>query len=575
MKSFATLTFAIMLLSLAQVLQAQSTTYSWTGNTSTNYSDPTNWSPWRVLPMPTDQLTFSGGGEEVITGLPNQTIGSLSVTNNTSLVVSSTILNKVLTVSGSDFYIANGSSVTFENNNGVQISVEIGNATTVEVGGSLTIEKGVFDINNGTLILHSNVSPLRVANGGGFSIGTGGTLMFGKSGVPSVGRIVIADNTFSGNPAINRLIVNNADGAQLGNQPITITGEVNFIEGDLYTNNMGKLIFSPAANLPIENKFSKIIGYAEMSSRNVGTKAVAFLGYSIASGIDDLGNITIERATGPAGINFNDGHESIAATWDVNVDNQPVNGRNITMSWLSDFDNDNDIVLPMQMYRFTDGNAWEDVGGAAAIASNSNELRTSATVLTTHFSQWTLTSTDNALPVTLTNFGGTFKNGKVFLAWTTSSELNNDRFVIEKRVGNNYKYVGSVKGNGTTTEVNTYELVDNTPSAGNNIYRLTQIDLDGNSEVFDPITVTSTAVTDFAIYPNPSNGNELRVVMNTTDNTNTSIKLFNANGTVILQKNVGGLASVDVLEGKQLSRGLYYIEVSNGGAINKKRIIIN
>jgi len=575
MKSFATLTFAIMLLSLAQVLQAQSTTYSWTGNTSTNYSDPTNWSPWRVLPMPTDQLTFTSGEEEIITGLPNQTIGSFSVSNNTSLVISSTILNKVLTVSGSDFYIANGSAVTFKNNNGVKISIEIGNATTVEVGGNLTMEKGMFNINNGTLVLHSNVSPLHVSHGGSFSLGSGSTLMFGKSGVPSTGRIVIADNTFTGNTTINRLIMNHADGAQLGNQPITITGEVNFIEGDLYTNNMGKLIFGTSATLPVENKFSKIIGYAEMSSRNVGTNSIAFLGYSIASGIDDLGNITIERATGPAGINFNDGHESIAATWDVNVDNQPVNGRNITMSWLSDFDNDNDIILPMQMYRFTDGTAWEDVGGATVIASNSNEIRTSATVLTTHFSQWTLTSTDNALPVTLTDFEGTFKNSKVALAWTTSSELNNDRFVVEKRVGNDYQYVGSVKGKGTTTEVNNYELVDNNPSAGNNIYRLTQIDLDGNSEVFDPITVEVARTTDFEIFPNPSPGNQLKVILSEQGVAGTSIKLYNSRGTLILEKSMDNLTSIDLLAGQDLSKGLYYLELVNGATSNKRRVIVN
>jgi len=578
MKSFVTLLIVIGSFALSSSIQAQ-TTYTWDGSINNDYTMPGNWTPVRLLSgvMPNDKLVFNNGGTVQITNVPTQSIGSFTVSNNTEVELNATSVNKILTitgVSGIDMLVEEGSSLTFKNNGGVRIDVEIDNNAVVEVGGSLTMERGTFDVNNATLTLHTNANPLSVGTGA-FSLGSGSTLEFGKAGTSSASAITLPDNVFVGSPSIGSLTMNNANGAVLGNQSLTVTNAANFVSGDLETNNLGRLIFSTSATSPIETSSSKILGYAEMTQRNVGLNSISFFGYSITAGIDDIGNVSIVRKTGEAGVNFYDDNESIAVTWDVTVQNQPGNGRNVTMQWFADFDNNNDINIPMQMYRYANGTNWEVVGGATNIASNVNNLRTSASVLTTEFSEWTISSANNALPVSLVSFTGESSESDIILSWTTASELNNDKFIVERMFDNKFLYVGSIKGNGTTSEINNYQFVDDLPSHGVNYYRLVQQDLDGTQTIHETIAVDHVVNTEFEVYPNPSAGKQLLVNLDAEPGVDAKVRLFDAHGTLILERLVAGSLRVDVLEGNELSKGLYYLELTHSGASKKRRVVVN
>jgi len=566
--------FALILIIYSNTALAQ--TYTWTGAASNDFNTATNWTPSRTSTSTNDTLVFATGNSIEVANVSSQTISGLAVTNNTDLTFSAVTVHKALTIqnaNGTDVLVEEGSTLTFKDNGGVRIDVEMASGSSLEIGGTVTMERGTFNFNDASLTLHTTTTPLAVVSGS-FNLEPASMLAFGKTGKTPNGQIVLPNDVFTSAPEISDLVVNSADGVKLGNQPITISNTAIFIDGDLETNSLGRLIFIGSATDPIETEASKIVGFAEMEERTVGTGSLSFFGYSVDNGIDDIGNVSIVRMTGPAGVNFYNDSESVAVTWDVNVDNQPENGRDVTMQWFADFDNGNDVNTPMQMYRYTNGTEWEVVGGATAIASNVDNFRTSATITTTHFSQWTISSTDNALPVSLINFAGESKGGDVVLNWATASEVNNDRFEVERMEAGQFVSVGSVKGNGTTSEVKEYELIDANASEGNNHYRLVQYDLDGKFEIFETITVEHVAANGFDIFPNPSSGNKLTVNLDNNASANASIKLYNSRGTLILERYAGGMVSIDVLDGKELSKGLYYIEYINNGTSNKRRVIV-
>jgi Secretion system C-terminal sorting domain len=113
------------------------------------------------------------------------------------------------------------------------------------------------------------------------------------------------------------------------------------------------------------------------------------------------------------------------------------------------------------------------------------------------------------IPVELTSFIATDKNGQVVLNWTTATELNNQMFEIERRSSETqYITIGYVDGYGTTTEPQEYSFVDNSSLTGTFFYRLKQIDFGGRYEYSDEIEIDVTGPLSFTLeqnYPNPFN----------------------------------------------------------------------
>ena len=113
------------------------------------------------------------------------------------------------------------------------------------------------------------------------------------------------------------------------------------------------------------------------------------------------------------------------------------------------------------------------------------------------------------VPVELSAFSANVSNGNVVLNWTTETELNNQGFEVERRTTEGqFVTIGSVQGNGTTTERKQYSYTDAGVETGNYYYRLKQIDFGGAYEYSDEIFVDVTAPLEFALdqnYPNPFN----------------------------------------------------------------------
>ncbi|MFQ3599171.1 MAG: T9SS type A sorting domain-containing protein [Chloroherpetonaceae bacterium] len=125
------------------------------------------------------------------------------------------------------------------------------------------------------------------------------------------------------------------------------------------------------------------------------------------------------------------------------------------------------------------------------------------------FSQFTIASdASNQLPVELTSFTARKSEQGVELAWQTASEQNNAGFEVERKSeGATWNTLGFVRGNGTTTEAQSYSFLDNSAS-GKVQYRLKQIDFDGQFEYSNIIEVDAGLPKTFELsqnYPNPFN----------------------------------------------------------------------
>lgn len=91
--------------------------------------------------------------------------------------------------------------------------------------------------------------------------------------------------------------------------------------------------------------------------------------------------------------------------------------------------------------------------------------------LTTFALNWTLTNGATldctpVLPVTISSFNNTCKNGNTLLKWSTASETNNDYFAIERSDQDFQFYeIGRVMGSGNSNTNNNYSFLD--PSFNN------------------------------------------------------------------------------------------------------------
>ncbi|MDD3807518.1 MAG: FlgD immunoglobulin-like domain containing protein, partial [Candidatus Marinimicrobia bacterium] len=131
-------------------------------------------------------------------------------------------------------------------------------------------------------------------------------------------------------------------------------------------------------------------------------------------------------------------------------------------------------------------------------------------------------TTDASLPVTLSAFTAKAVKGNVVLEWKTSSEIENQGFILsraEKGLSNtsviaSFVTNNALKGQGTTTETTSYTYVDETVEPGKTyVYTLADVDYAGNETVLQKVevkvesegTVLAEGYALKTVYPNPFN----------------------------------------------------------------------
>ncbi|MBI1769448.1 MAG: T9SS type A sorting domain-containing protein [Bacteroidetes bacterium] len=181
----------------------------------------------------------------------------------------------------------------------------------------------------------------------------------------------------------------------------------------------------------------------------------------------------------------------------------------------------------------------------------------------------------NVLPVTLLFFKGIVAPEKVNLTWSTASEINFDHFVLEKSSnGSQFSEIAQVRGSGTSNTRKDYSYTDYNPYIGRSYYRLTSVDFDGYTEVFNNnvVRVSVKEEKNFYIAPNPIRGLSLKAGIN-FDASETHLLIYDRMGALVGRYNVS--ASVFELQLPILPNGVYFAQLRSGEFTKTVRFAVN
>ncbi len=192
------------------------------------------------------------------------------------------------------------------------------------------------------------------------------------------------------------------------------------------------------------------------------------------------------------------------------------------------------------------------------------------------------TSSDIVLPISLVKFTAEKIAEKVKIQWTTASEFNNDKFLLEKSIdGKSFEYVAEISGAGTSKELNRYEVIDNEPYKGTTYYRLTQTDFDGTTRSFEPVALSmeqgglSMELVAGSLEPGTGSGGITFNVYSNT-NSNASFYVYDMTGQTVhnMKLNLTEGYQTLSLNTNNVNSGMYIIQLSAGKEVIRKRVII-
>ena len=168
------------------------------------------------------------------------------------------------------------------------------------------------------------------------------------------------------------------------------------------------------------------------------------------------------------------------------------------------------------------------------------------------------------LPVELINFTATKRNTEVELTWETASELNNDKFEIERSTdAKNWSVIGNKKGMGTTQSVNQYQFNDNSALTASTIYyRLRQVDFNGAFEYSNMVKVNNNITSTDAAWFN-ANTESFNINYLTAQAGSVQVIIINnQNGQVVLNtyQSVSNGKNGLIIDANNLKYGIYTIQ---------------
>ncbi|MGA7160759.1 MAG: T9SS type A sorting domain-containing protein, partial [Bacteroidota bacterium] len=194
-----------------------------------------------------------------------------------------------------------------------------------------------------------------------------------------------------------------------------------------------------------------------------------------------------------------------------------TNGKlDVSLSGLAGVSNSSSLVW---LKRENPDEAWTNLGGTV-IGGRLESVEPFSS-----FSEFAIGSTtsDNPLPVEISNLTVAHEKGIVVLSWTTSTELENSGFEIDRKLvagqqvlgasgsvdeNSEWRQVGFLQGNGTSNSPHNY-LFKDAVSPGEYSYRLKQIDRDGTIGYENQVEATVLLEEgDYGLkqnYPNPFN----------------------------------------------------------------------
>ncbi|MCE7062312.1 DUF6923 family protein [Dyadobacter sp. CY343] len=176
---------------------------------------------------------------------------------------------------------------------------------------------------------------------------------------------------------------------------------------------------------------------------------------------------------------------------------------------------------------------------------------------------------DCPLPVTLVSFDARRENRTAQLSWSTTEEVNFDRFEIERSTNAKvWTKIGTVGSIGESNATKHYTFSDLSPEAGENLYRLKMVDHDGTIAFSRVRSLTWEGALSAHIYPNPATD---RIYLDQAGTKAVAhVRIYNTSGTKVSASKLHD-NYVDV---KKLPSGIYILKITyQDGSIGSFRFV--
>jgi hypothetical protein len=160
------------------------------------------------------------------------------------------------------------------------------------------------------------------------------------------------------------------------------------------------------------------------------------------------------------------------------------------------------------------------------------------------------------LPVTWLGFTVQKQNNTSLLKWSTATEQNSDKFIVQHSSnGASWNVIGAKAAAGNSSSIKEYSFIHTSPAAGMNYYRLLQLDKDGKESYSQVLSVNfDMAAKQVVIYPNPVINGRLNIRLAKP----ASIRIFNSTGLQVMQFQM--TAGEHPLNVSHLAKGIYNIK---------------
>lgn len=174
--------------------------------------------------------------------------------------------------------------------------------------------------------------------------------------------------------------------------------------------------------------------------------------------------------------------------------------------------------------------------------------------------------TNTPLPLDLLSFTGTYLNNQAELIWSTASEKQVDRFILESSTDkNNWHFVNFITAKGNTNQYNYYAYSDKDCYSGINYYRLSQQDEDGLVYELKTIALKVNPLNQLLVYPTLVNNKKIFITYNESFINLRSILITDLQGKRIwsqqIEKDFYSSQTLEIILPEGILTGIYLVKI--------------
>ena len=323
-------------------------------------------------------------------------------------------------------------------------------------------------------------------------------------------------------------------------------------DGSNNIHSMGEQVYITKVQLGNINNSSSYFGTSDYNGNSVGYNYSNFMGqYSTIVEEGKTYNLSIEHtgytSTFGVWIDWNNDGDFLDADEEIDVFNDAVNNPiTMTVTVPSGLPNYNKyIVMRTRIVYDNVASSMTPTNIFSGLQYTHNE---------TEDYKLYLVPKDYLLPVEWLSFEANKENTQARLEWATSTETNNDYFVIEHSVDAElFAEIERIKGAGNSNVINEYNLLHSNPQQGNNYYRIKQVDYDGKFSYSEIRSLYFDQVQSLSVFPNPTS--DFVQINGLESVTNFTILIKDVSGKPVIQ------SSQNRINISKLSKGIYTLEV--------------